>query len=242
MRLLTGEVQKINASLAVQLAHYWICKRNHAQHLTPTLLTTEGTFSDVFSLNVNNYATALSTTKWLGRCEVIHRDKVTYFLDAAHTSDSMQNCRDWFGYESAHTRPQVDSKEMLCRVLVFNCTGERDPLPLLSKLNDLAFEVAIFTTNSVYSEKTASSDVANFTVTTQREKEICSNNLRTWSKLNGKVEALKVSCISEAIDAIEHRSKSRSIHVLVTGSVHLVGGFIGLIHPHYQNDDASTKL
>src|SRR5699024_430778 len=145
---------------------------------------------------------ALAETKWFGRCEVIRHEEVTYFLDAAHTPDSMKNCRDWFREASAEhclSATSTESPSKPYRILVFNCTGERNPLPLLSKLNEIAFDLAVFTTNSVYGQKMASSDVANFTVTEQREREICADNARAWNKLNPEVVALKVGCISEAI-------------------------------------------
>ena len=215
--------------------------------MTSTLVTSEGSFADVIPLNVNDYSTALTNTKWLGRCEVIHREQVTYFLDGAHTLDSMQNCRDWFRDESGHMQNGVPkdspSNGKPYRILVFNCTGEREPMPLLAQLNQVDFDLAIFTTNSVHPEKNVNSDVANFTVTAQREREIAANNARSWSKLNPKMQSLSVECISEAIDTIEARAKSFGpVHVLITGSVHLVGGFISLIHPHYRNEDGTTKL
>lgn len=257
-----GDVQKINASLAVQLAHYWISKHHHAKYVTPTLLTTEGNFADVIPLNTGKYSTALAETKWFGRCEILRHNGVSYFLDAAHTPDSMQNCVAWFMQESQlpnspaqnvpqehwslfhkSSHPKEADKLQVFRILVFNCTGERNPLPLLSKLGEIEFDLAIFTTNSVCEVKSASSDVANFTVTVQREKEICSNNLQTWSRLNLKVTSAKVACITEAIETIEKyaRKTDLPVQVLVTGSVHLVGGFISLIHPHYQTEGNTAR-
>lgn len=178
---------------------------------------------------------------------------MTYFLDAAHTPHSMQNCRDWFELESRrHFLQSGQPTEEPHRILIFNCTGDRNPRPLLSKLNELSFSRALFTTNSIYGDKAASSDVANFTVTTERERQIADENFRTMGVLNGTLWSSRVDCISEAIAQVEKeamevqgKSKGRPVHVLIAGSVHLVGGFIGLLHPHYRSDDhqhRATKL
>lgn len=251
----------MNASLAVQMSHYWLSKYHHTQHQVSTLLTTEGTFADTIPLGTNKYAEALANTKWLGRCEIINKLKVTYFLDGAHTLDSMENCCKWFAAESNIVPKQQQHsgasageghkfmaklKEHLhvsshqggdgvYRILIFNCTGQRNPTTLLSKISELvAFDEAIFTPNSIYSVKPIDSDLTNLTVTEQQEKESCLKNLRAWAELNPKQKVSRVSCIDDAMHLVEKISLSKDVvtHVLVTGSVHLVGGFIGLLDPN----------
>ena len=225
----------INASLAVQLAHYWINKHQNEKYTIPTI--NGGNVADIMPLD--KYAIGLTNTKWLGRCEMLVKGRITYFLDAAHTVDSMQNCAEWFEKQSFQ-KPQ--QKWKVFRILVFNCTMDRDPVPLLSKLFEIGFDLAIFTTNNLGNVKALNSDVSNFTVTTQFEKEICANNSQAWSKL-GHNKYIKVSNITEALQAIELESDHLStttpscpVHVLVTGSVHLVGGFIRFIHPDFNNN------
>lgn len=254
-----GEAQKTNASLAVQLAHYWMNKQNHPNHRVSTLVTTEGNFADIVPLNMNHYGSSLTRTKWFGRCEIINRNGVTYYLDSAHTQDSMRNCRDWF-VEEAHVN-EKDMKSSLFskfhhselkpyRILVFNCTRDRDPLPLLSNLENIPFDLAIFTTNQICGDltKDVQSDVANFTVTIKQEMANRSNNAQSWKKINSKIESIQVACITEAIETIEAKAleletkQNRPVQVLVTGSVHLVGGFIGRIHPLFNGEINNQKL
>lgn len=241
----------MNASLAVQMSHYWLSKYHHAQHQVSTLLTTEGTFADTIPLNTNNYAEALANTKWLGRCEIINKKKVTYFLDGAHTLDSMENCCKWFAAESKIVSKHGEGHKFIAklkehlyhnnhhndstyRILIFNCTGQRNPTTLLSRISELiTFDEAIFTPNSIYSVKPIDSDQTNLTITEQQEKESCLKNLRAWTELNPKQKASKVTCINDAVNLVENISLTKDVvtHVLVTGSVHLVGGFIGLFEP-----------
>lgn len=272
---INGEVQKINASLAVQLANCWLvsCGKLKNGSGVDELKTAAAAGPAVITEIEPSFRQALATTKWFGRCEVIEPPEgdgaalpITYFLDAAHTPDSMQNCRDWFELESggrqrrqeksttADNKAADDDALKPYRILIFNCTGDRNPHPLLSKLNELPLDMALFTTNSVHGDKAASSDVANFTVTSEREREITAANCRAMAAItagqqgNRRLKLATVDCISEAIAAVQAEAAEvqsvqggrRPVHVLITGSVHLVGGFIGLLHPLFRAVDESS--
>lgn len=43
----------------------------------------------------------LAETEWLGRTQTLVRGSVTYFLDGAHTTCSMQSCLNWFSTVAA---------------------------------------------------------------------------------------------------------------------------------------------
>lgn len=43
----------------------------------------------------------LAETEWLGRTQTLKRGSVTYFLDGAHTTRSMQACVSWFSEVAA---------------------------------------------------------------------------------------------------------------------------------------------
>lgn len=43
----------------------------------------------------------LAETEWLGRNQTLKRGSVTYFLDGAHTTRSMQACVNWFSTVAA---------------------------------------------------------------------------------------------------------------------------------------------
>lgn len=239
----------MNASLAVQLAHYWLCKYNRPQHEVSTLLTKEGCSADVIPLN--SYVDALTNTKWLGRCETIDKGSVVYYLDGAHTIESMKNCCDWFDEsikdDSVENQASVSKKKTKAnktarklRVLVFNCTGQRDPAQMLKIIHKLGFDFAIFTTNRVNKQKRLNADNTNFTVTEQQETNTCQKNVHTWLELDSKAKVLSVPCISDAIQRIDEiQCNNGPVQVLVTGSIHLVGGFLSILHPDYSQNNSN---
>ncbi|CAG9467361.1 unnamed protein product [Pedinophyceae sp. YPF-701] len=89
------------------------------------------------------YCRGLEAATWPGRAQVVEdvggRDGagvdgagLTFFLDGAHTPDSMRACGTWFAAAAAaRAAPGGGDTE---RVLVFNCTPERDPAALLAGL------------------------------------------------------------------------------------------------------------
>lgn len=53
-------------------------------------------------LSVSVYVcVGLAETEWLGRTQTLLRGSVTYFLDGAHTTCSMQSCVNWFSEVAA---------------------------------------------------------------------------------------------------------------------------------------------
>lgn len=70
-------------------------------------------------------------------------DKLVFFLDGAHTPESMEVCAEWFveavkeeekEKEREKEKGPVGEVETLRRVLLFNCMPERDPAALLPPL------------------------------------------------------------------------------------------------------------
>lgn len=231
-------MQKLNASLALQLTNLWLNKTVNNNHQTSTLITKEGTFADAFPLN-KNYLNGLSKCSWPGRCQVLRKNNIIYFLDGAHTTESMSNCSKWFIEESQ----KLLTFNKLVRVLIFNCTGDRQTENLLKAL-EVKFDIAIFCPNRAQKAKDVASDQSNFTVTPEKESEVCARNAKIWSKFNEKAIIAKLSCISDAIAFINEKTqkeKSIPVHVLVTGSVHLVGGVLGIIDPEMNSSLPSVK-
>nr|CAD7413469.1 unnamed protein product [Timema poppensis] len=89
-------------------------------------------------------ALGLKLCSWPGRTQVIHKDNLLYFLDGAHTLESMALCSQWF---SAATRGSA-----VKRVLLFNSTGDRQSSELLSPLLDCDFHLVLFCPNIVTPE------------------------------------------------------------------------------------------
>ncbi len=71
----------------------------------------------------------LAQCKWPGRNQIIESSNgCTYYLDGAHTVESMQQFVEWF----LKQKPVQNDDEK--NVLLFNYTGERDPSKFLETL------------------------------------------------------------------------------------------------------------
>ena len=72
------------------------------------------------------YVQALEAARWPGRCQTV-RDPAhagtTWFLDGAHTLESLECCMKWFVSPAAALRTEPDARPR--RVLIFNCTAGR---------------------------------------------------------------------------------------------------------------------
>ena len=93
----------------------------------------------------------LQDARWPGRCQIVEdrqprRKGTRWFLDGAHTVESLLCCGEWFVEASHLTRYTpilgrsrvIQAEELVARakerVLVFNCTSGRSAESLLSSL------------------------------------------------------------------------------------------------------------
>ena len=93
---LAGEHQYQNATLAVHLAKKFL-----------TLRTGEAFGEDLPS----TFVEGLQSTKWPGRCQTVTdpaHEKTTWFLDGAHTLESLDCCMQWFVSPDAALRSSED--------------------------------------------------------------------------------------------------------------------------------------
>lgn len=127
----TSEVNKLNFSLAAQLSARWLRSRNK--------LSNDVFNGDVLRAIDNNFVDAFNKCQFEGRFQRIERDGLTYFLDGAHTKDSMEICTEWFVQ-------QVKNSEDI-NILVFNVTGDRDSALILRSLHFINFKHVCFATN-----------------------------------------------------------------------------------------------
>lgn len=128
----TGEVNKLNFSLAAQLSARWLRSRN--------LLSEDAFKGELLHSIDSNFVEAFKNCHFAGRYQRIERDNLTYFLDGAHTKDSMEICARWF-------KKQIENSSEAINILVFNVTGDRDSAAILSSLHSLNFHYVCFATN-----------------------------------------------------------------------------------------------
>ncbi|NXG63924.1 FOLC protein, partial [Hemiprocne comata] len=148
---LAGAHQRSNAALALQLARTWLQRRSCRAlgELKDVLLDTELSGGPVPLAPAFRPTDAmiqgLQDTEWLGRTQVLPRGPVTWYLDGAHTTSSIQACVRWFRQAALNQDKPYDGSEV--RVLLFNATGDRDTAALLKLLVPCHFDYAVFCPN-----------------------------------------------------------------------------------------------
>ena len=230
---LYGEVQQHNASLALALASHFLSVTGDAD---------SGDTTEVSEAVVRG----LELTEWPGRSQTVVRGGAKFYLDGAHTEESMESCVAWFrdtATRAADTRP-------VCRVLVFNTTGDREVRALLAPLARLQLDLVIFTTNIARGSDSATADQTNYNTNYQMQLSRCDTHARVWAQLSRAVPSVTVACYDDAVSWVtaahcpqlrreEYRApghapppqlaRADTVEVLVTGSLHLVGGVLGFI-------------
>ncbi|XP_069729286.1 folylpolyglutamate synthase, mitochondrial [Phaenicophaeus curvirostris] len=184
---LAGTHQRSNAALALQLARTWLQRRGcrglgelketlpgaktlgRPVPLAPTFQPTDAMIQ------------GLRDTEWLGRTQVLPRGPVTWYLDGAHTTSSIQACVRWFRQAALNQDKPHDGSEV--RVLLFNATGDRDTAALLKLLVPCHFDYAVFCPNFTEVSVANNADQQNFNVTLENALTRCLENQRTWTRL-----------------------------------------------------------
>uniref|UniRef100_A0AAY4EJ66 Folylpolyglutamate synthase n=1 Tax=Denticeps clupeoides TaxID=299321 RepID=A0AAY4EJ66_9TELE len=277
---LAGQHQHSNASLALQLSHCWLQRRYlpgivmySCSYVIWLLWYGNQTLSSFLQISVSNL---LQNTKWPGRTQTLKHGRVTYFLDGAHTTRSMQACVPWFSEAAAQHERSAGGPVL--RVLLFNATGERDCAAMLKLLVPCHFDFAVFCPNITETIPTCNADQQNFNVSVESMLTRCLDNQQSWRVLNGeeekataellissnlplvaelRTETLVFPCILSALqwitqgrdsvltnpaktvipvtscvaDKAASLREAAEIHVLITGSLHLVGGVLKHLDP-----------
>ncbi|KIZ04965.1 folylpolyglutamate synthase [Monoraphidium neglectum] len=161
---LSGAHQLVNASLAVQLAAAWEAARGGERAEGRAAMVARGVLPA-------EYRAGLEAAAWPGRSQVVEDEefaeqgggsRLTFYLDGAHTPESMAACAEWFadasgpdgGSQQQHASAgatvsssgsggssggsggqQHKQGPLPQSVLMFNCMKERDPAALLPALH-----------------------------------------------------------------------------------------------------------
>ncbi|NWV85359.1 FOLC protein, partial [Dasyornis broadbenti] len=184
---LAGAHQRSNAALALQLARMWLQRRGcqGLGELKEVLPSTELVgrpvpLAPAFRLT-DAMIQGLRDTEWLGRTQVLSHGPVTWYLDGAHTTSSIQACVRWFHQTALNQDKPHDGSEV--RVLLFNATGDRDTAALLKLLVPCHFDYAVFCPNFTEVSVANNADQQNFNVTLENALTRCLENQRTWTRL-----------------------------------------------------------
>jgi folylpolyglutamate synthase len=192
-----GAQQLLNSSLAVQLCHFWIKdhkldrKERHGLYEDEVKRSEDDDVpvASIFPVTAEMAAgiNGLETCVWPARNQKISGPGVTYYLDGAHTAESIQLCVEWFNAESAKEAETL-SGQSVSRVLLFNMTGDRNTESLLSCLLPCDFDCAVFCPN-ILSMTRDRSDLVNLTVSIESQLRRCEQNCITWHDLLSRFHA-----------------------------------------------------
>lgn len=218
------EAYCMNASLAIQLAHAWMntngkkVKKMEKKYFLNEEIISQYEYNKVFIDNVPmNTLLGLVHCKWPGRYQIVKSDYAQFYLDGAHTKESMEICSQWFINHSGEND----------KSLIFSATGDRDAETLLTPLKDINFETVYFVTPTAFKEINDKND--NYSIMERRELvSRCQRNAEVWEKLtssSSKIEILE--CVGDALKII--KLKKSLPFVLVTGSLHLVGATLSIL-------------
>ncbi|KAJ1651736.1 Folylpolyglutamate synthetase [Dispira simplex] len=225
-----GHHQIENSRLATALVSIWL---QRAPHTLVPCATKEVFGPHISESNLTKFqewvARGLSMARWPGRSQIYRQPttRTVWFMDGAHTLESMVACGKW--YQSCH-KAEADF------VLLFNCSQGRHGEMLLRALADLILPsvgrscTAVFCPNlgqrpdSINHTVAIQPDLTNQRRAAEVWRELCENHDRTCeTKVLPTIDAA-IACIQSSVDA-----KSDPTDVLVTGSLHLVGGVIDVL-------------
>ncbi|VDD96029.1 unnamed protein product [Enterobius vermicularis] len=212
-----GMHQNWNVSLALQVARLWLERTGNS--------SSELQSSCRSGLNLNGFAppasfiNGLRLCSWPGRSQVLKLDNITYFIDGAHTPKSLQCCLEWYLSGRNKTDP-------VFRILIFHCTADRTPESLLPPLKDCGFDAAFFCPACVHRTVDESSDQTNYNQGWAEQMLKVEHNAVVWNDFAKDSYTEEFGCISEVFDKIQllRKAHDEEIEVLITGSLHLVGG------------------
>ena len=238
---LSGPHQRVNASLAVELVKEWATKTKHKGILDAMEKEREKKPEAKLVLP-ETFRRGLEKTTWPGREQIVrdeHSKNLTFYLDGAHTEESMRTCAEWF---SAHVNakrkkdeqddncynndgkqtPTGQHKQKMCHsVLLFNCMEERSPKVLLSASVDVLKSKNVHIDTAMFCPPDSS---ALGLVKVEDDKknldwqETCAN---AWREIEKVKEGLDSSGISSQTD----------IRASVAGAISALRGKADLVAP-----------
>ena len=233
---LAADFQKINASLAIAIT--W-------KHL----FLTDHTSQDPLPAN---FVRGLEQVRWPGRCEIRKEDKIAWHLDGGHTLESIEVAASWFASQIPPAATASNNKRT--RILLFN-QQTRDANALAGALrktlaaalkNEQPFTHAVFCTNTTFRDAGYRPDLVSMNTSKEAVDalEVQRGLAETWKEIDGgKPAVVEVKrSIEEAVEWCRGvaRDVDGDVMVLVTGSVHLVGGFLEVLESGSVHDEQGS--
>lgn len=201
--------QKLNASLAIQLANAYL--RQHDDELSS---------SDI--------GDGIASCNWPGRFHTIGQGNIRWCLDCAHNVLSLPVAMEWFEIEArSRTRSQHDPIRQHQKILIFGHESKRSTCDLIEvitqycKSHRFTFDLVILTPYNRYGSK-IHDDMARV-------------NAGFWRKIHGSSSVLCSDSLEDALNTVRLQYLEKPTDVLITGSTHLVGQALALLPGGEEN-------
>ena len=220
---LQADFQKVNASIALEVSKDWL--KRFSFDATPDYQ--------------NKLDTGLRNVRWGGRCETRQEGKLTWYIDGGHTLESIRLAGQWYA-STQETRVKEETEvARIKRFLIFN-QQTRDARALTNALHDTLsttmqnprpFTDVIFCTNETFRQAGFRPDLmsANTNQSDVEALKVQKDLAEAWKVVDPDAAVTVVKTIEEAVDLVREASGDLSTSALVTGSLHLVGGFLEVL-------------
>ena len=232
---LGGHHMNMNAGLAVKLAIEWEQRSDSGRFRSESLARSATIAKGILP---QDYIKGLESVEWPGRSQIVESEDgpnkgLRFYIDGAHTPESMVACADWFSDES------ISRGSELQRVLLFNCMKERDPavlLPILSQRlqeRGIKFHQALFVPPESQYSHLQGTVAAEPQGSELRDLSWQIGMKSIWEERSLGSQPSTVIPIPSLPLAIEwlrnNSSRSSKVHILCTGSLYLVGDLLRLL-------------
>ena len=223
---LAADFQILNASLAVQIASAHLHVLGYPNSFSSDRLPAE-------------FIAGLKTIRWPGRCEVRREKNIRWHIDGGHTIESIQECAKWFASEIPPSEPS--SSQHRTRILLFN-QQTRDANSLSTALyttlaaalrDDHPFTHAVFCSNVTFRDTGFRPDLVSMNTDFKSLQDLTVQKglAETWRAIDPAAQVEVMFSIEDAVAWVQDLAKSvdGEVVALVTGSLHLVGGFLEVL-------------
>jgi folylpolyglutamate synthase len=234
---LAGDFQYTNASVAVAAAAEFLRKTGVAN-------ISENVMSEPLPAK---FKTGLEETRLGGRCETRFEKNVAWYIDGGHTLESIRLAGQWFA-SRIHADSSSDLAAKKPRILIFN-QQTRDSTALARALHETLaaalgsgtpFTHALFCTNITYKQAGFRPDLVSMNTNADDLEllRVQKSLAAAWNEIDPNAETQVFGTIEEAVNfardvAAQERKVVQKdeapVMTFVTGSIHLVGGFLDVI-------------
>ncbi|ETI26708.1 hypothetical protein G647_10368 [Cladophialophora carrionii CBS 160.54] len=218
---LRPHVQRINCSLAIALVKTFLSAKSPV---------------DKGQLSEQDIERGIENFSWPGRFEIMKTPRCTWFLDGAHNELSIGQAVEWFAEMTSSPFDREGTPQGSPRLVIFShVSEERDGLSLLRALgaalerNAIRCPEMVFTTyqerrdGKVRFDKTLKAPDSSLADLPKQYPGL-------WESIQPAATSRYVPSIEEALEYADKAShKHGNLQVLVTGSLHLVGGALYML-------------